>query len=156
MADPIPYVVAEGGSAGAAPDGAIPIALFGAGGGGGGSVDSVNGQVGDVELVIEDIPELQDTLDSKAIASEVADLATTIQGTLTTMNADIASRASAEDLDNVNVKADDALFMANAAVKTADVAGLRQTGWLRGHVRDADDPSPTGLPDFTLVVRLEE
>ena len=136
MADPIPYVVAEGGSAGAAPDGAIPIALFGAGGGGGGSVDSVNGQVGDVELVIADIPNLQ--------------------GTLTTMDQRIASRASAEDLDNVNVKADDALFMANAAVKTADVAGLRQTGWLRGHVLDADDPSPTGLPDFTLVVRLEE
>ena len=96
MADPIPYVVAEGGSAGAAPDGAIPIALFGAGGGGGGSVDSVNGQAGDVELVIGDIPDLQSTL--------------------TTMDQRIASRASAEDLDNVNVKADDALFTANSKV----------------------------------------
>lgn len=35
---PVPYVVAESGDAGDAPDVALPIALYGAGGGGGGSV----------------------------------------------------------------------------------------------------------------------
>lgn len=35
MPDPIPYVVSQQGGAGQAPDGAVPIALFGASGGGG-------------------------------------------------------------------------------------------------------------------------
>lgn len=134
MADPIPYVVAEGGSAGAAPDGAIPIGLYGAGGGGGGgAVDSVNGKVGDVELVIADIPELQAELDAKALASEVIEFAGTVSAALTNVESDLASKAnsvdvtnslagkaSTTDLDNVNTKVDDAQFTANQAVAGLD------------------------------------
>lgn len=92
MADPIPYVVAEGGSAGAAPEGAIPIGLYGAGGGGGGSVDSVNGQVGDVNLVVDDIPGLTDELAEKAVASEVTEALTSIQTQFTNTNAAVNSK----------------------------------------------------------------
>lgn len=90
MADPIPYVVKESGGAGAAPDGSIPIALFGAGGGGGGgAVDSVNGQIGEVELDIDDIPGLTDTLAEKALASEVSEALLSVQTQFTNTNAAI-------------------------------------------------------------------
>lgn len=72
MADPIPYVVRGGGSAGSAPDGSIPIDLYGAGGGGGGAVSSVNGEVGDVRLGVADIPGLTAALGGKVDDSEFA------------------------------------------------------------------------------------
>lgn len=72
MPDPIPYVVRGGGSAGSAPDGSIPIDLYGAGGGGGGAVSSVNGEIGDVNLGVADIPGLTDALDGKVDDSEFA------------------------------------------------------------------------------------
>lgn len=70
MADPIPYVVKETGSSGAAPDGAIPISLFGAGGGGGGgAVDSVNGKTGEVVLDADDVGALPVSYVATYIAS---------------------------------------------------------------------------------------
>lgn len=56
MGEPIPHVVAKSGGTGAAPKGAVPIALYGAGGGGGGGdVASVNGKTGVVVLTNLDV-----------------------------------------------------------------------------------------------------
>lgn len=68
------------------------------GGGGGGAVDSVNGQTGVVELAVADIPDLQDELDSKAVASEVADFASSVSGQFTTVAGQIATKANTADV----------------------------------------------------------
>lgn len=107
MNDPIPYVVRGGGSTGSAPDGAIPIDLFGAGGGGGGAVSSVNGEVGDVELGVADIPGLISALGGKVDDSEFAayqQAATTAFGGL-----ESALDVQRQNLDNTTQTANSAV-----------------------------------------------
>lgn len=119
MADPIPYVVKESGGAGAAPDGSIPIALFGAGGGGGGgAVDSVNGQIGEVELEIDDIPGLTDTLAEKALASEVSEALLAVQTQFTSTNAAVAEKLDSSTFTSYTTAATEAFGELENAVQT--------------------------------------
>lgn len=77
-----------------------PVVIYGvpSGGGGGGAVDSVNGQTGVVELAVADIPDLQDELDSKAVASEVSDFAQSVSSQFTTVAGQIADKANTADV----------------------------------------------------------
>ncbi len=65
--------------------------------------------------------------------------------------------ANADNTSDVNKPVSTAQAAAdNLRVLTADVAGLNDPGWLRATVIAFSDPDPTGLPDYTLVVRLPE
>lgn len=100
-----------------------PVVIYGvpSGGGGGGAVDSVNGQTGVVELAVADIPDLQDELDSKAVASEVADFALSVSGQFTTVAGQIATKANTSDVvPNTRTVAGKALS-ANVTLVKGDV-----------------------------------
>lgn len=100
-----------------------PVVIYGVptGGGGGGSVDSVNGQTGAVELGVTDIPDLQDELDSKALASEVAEFASSVSGQFTTVSGQIATKANTADVvPNTRTVAGKALS-ANVTLVKGDV-----------------------------------
>jgi len=119
MADPIPYVVRRSGGAGAAPDGSIPIALFGAGGGGGGgAVDSVNGQTGDVELGIADIPNLSGILDDKANSAEVIETLQILQSEMTAIMNNANSRVAQTEFNTYQTNATAAFEELEGAVAT--------------------------------------
>lgn len=118
MADPIPYVVAQGGSAGAAPEGSIPIALYGAGGGGGGSVDSVNGQVGDVELGIADIPSLTEELGARALNADVNQALQSISQQFTTTNQAVSQKLETSTFTAYTDQATEAFVELESAVET--------------------------------------
>lgn len=105
MAEPIPYVVSEQGGAGEAPDGSIPIALFGAsGGGGGGSTAWV------------DITGKPSSFPPSAHTQAISTV-TGLQTALNDLSDTMGSKASGADLDFVNEKADTALATANSAVQ---------------------------------------
>ena len=83
------------------------------------------------------------------------------QGDVTGLAASLAGKASTGDLDNTFVVATEAQADATAALagletklNVSAVAGLNTVGWGRVMYIANAAPDPTGLPDYTEVIRL--
>ena len=79
MAAPRPYVVRGSGPASAAPEGSVPIDLYGVTGGATGAVDSVNGKTGAVVLSASDVGALPSTTSIPSTPGDIG-AATAAQG----------------------------------------------------------------------------
>lgn len=158
MADPIPHVVLERGDASDAPEGAVPIALFGAGSGGGGG-----------PIAISDVTGLQPALNAKA---DDSDLDTTNQSVATKLSKSefdtFAQQASADfdqlelavntnsnNLESTFARANEAYALADSKVSKADRAGLGVAGWANAVFIASGGTVPSGLPPYTLVIEQE-
>ena len=96
-----------------------------------------------------------------ALAGKAATAHTHAQADVTGLVTALAGKASTTDMDNTFVVATDAQTDANAAlagletkVNASAVAGLNTVGWGRVIYIANAAPDPTGLPDYTEVIRL--